>query len=109
MKLRQSAFGHVSDWSKLQTPMLWPFQVPGVTDAPGVKPASIRRVAVIGGGLMGAGITTALITAGIPVLLKEINAGFLQQGLDRVKGESGLPSVLYHLNSTICTVLYVLY
>ncbi|CAI5528897.1 unnamed protein product, partial [Closterium sp. Naga37s-1] len=50
-----------------------------------LKPRPLRKVAVIGGGLMGSGIVTALITAKIQVILKEVNAQFLQQGLDRVK------------------------
>lgn len=59
-------------------------KVPGVTDV-GLKPRPIKSAAVIGGGLMGSGIVTALITAGIPVVLKEVNQEFLQQGLDRIK------------------------
>ncbi|CAI7825061.1 unnamed protein product, partial [Closterium sp. NIES-53] len=59
-------------------------KIPGVTDR-GLKPRPLRKVAVIGGGLMGSGIVTALITAKIQVILKEVNAQFLQQGLDRVK------------------------
>eukprot|EP00897_Mesotaenium_endlicherianum_P002256 jgi/Mesen1/2058/ME000150S01147 len=59
-------------------------KVPGVTDK-GLKPRPVRKVAVIGGGLMGSGIVTALVTAGVPVVLKEVNQEFLQQGLDRVK------------------------
>lgn len=43
-------------------------------------------MAVVGGGLMGSGIATALILSGIPVLLKEINDKFLQQGLARIQG-----------------------
>jgi len=59
------------------------------------------------GGLMGAGIATALITAGVPVLLKEINATFLQQGLDRVKGESYTQSpTVQYCTVTNSTVLY---
>ena len=46
----------------------------------------MRRVAVIGGGLMGSGIITALITAKIPVLLKEVNEKFLEQGMQRIRG-----------------------
>lgn len=49
----------------------------GVTDA-GLKPRPIKRVAVLGGGLMGSGIATASILAGIEVLLKEINEKFLE-------------------------------
>ncbi|CAK9207782.1 unnamed protein product [Sphagnum troendelagicum] len=59
-------------------------RVPGVSDL-GLKPRSIKRVAVVGGGLMGSGIATALILSNIPVLLKEINDQFLQQGLGRIR------------------------
>ncbi|GLJ12630.1 hypothetical protein SUGI_0194880 [Cryptomeria japonica] len=58
-------------------------RVPGVTDL-GLKPREIKKVAVIGGGLMGSGIATALILSNIPVILKEVNASFLQQGLNRI-------------------------
>eukprot|EP00271_Cylindrocystis_brebissonii_P001447 TRINITY_DN11708_c0_g1_i2.p1 TRINITY_DN11708_c0_g1~~TRINITY_DN11708_c0_g1_i2.p1 ORF type:complete len:734 (+),score=193.55 TRINITY_DN11708_c0_g1_i2:376-2577(+) len=60
-------------------------KVAGVTDV-GLQPRPIRRVAVVGGGLMGSGIVTAFISAGIPVLLKEVNDAFLQNGLKRVAG-----------------------
>ncbi|KAH9305701.1 hypothetical protein KI387_010105, partial [Taxus chinensis] len=59
-------------------------KVPGVTDI-GVKPRKIQKVAVVGGGLMGSGIATALILSGYPVILKEVNDQFLQAGLDRIK------------------------
>eukprot|EP00271_Cylindrocystis_brebissonii_P012925 TRINITY_DN32437_c0_g1_i1.p1 TRINITY_DN32437_c0_g1~~TRINITY_DN32437_c0_g1_i1.p1 ORF type:complete len:724 (-),score=169.85 TRINITY_DN32437_c0_g1_i1:675-2846(-) len=59
-------------------------KVPGVSDR-GLKPHPIKKVAVIGGGLMGSGIVTALVSSGISVILKEVNPDFLQQGLDRVK------------------------
>eukprot|EP00245_Coleochaete_scutata_P000953 TRINITY_DN11176_c0_g1_i2.p1 TRINITY_DN11176_c0_g1~~TRINITY_DN11176_c0_g1_i2.p1 ORF type:complete len:589 (+),score=127.43 TRINITY_DN11176_c0_g1_i2:90-1856(+) len=59
-------------------------KVPGVTDQ-GLKPRSIQKVAVIGGGLMGSGIATALILSGIQVLLKEVNSDYLQAGLKRIK------------------------
>eukprot|EP00243_Klebsormidium_subtile_P003768 TRINITY_DN17368_c0_g1_i1.p1 TRINITY_DN17368_c0_g1~~TRINITY_DN17368_c0_g1_i1.p1 ORF type:complete len:722 (-),score=202.60 TRINITY_DN17368_c0_g1_i1:241-2406(-) len=58
-------------------------KVAGVTDK-GLKPRPIRSVAIIGGGLMGSGIATALVLAGIPVLLKEVNQDFLQAGVDRI-------------------------
>ncbi len=48
----------------------------GVTDA-GLRPRPIKRVAVVGGGLMGSGIATACILAGLDVVLKEINQKFL--------------------------------
>lgn len=59
-------------------------KVKGVTDL-GLKPRPSKKVGVIGGGLMGSGIATACILNGIPVVIKEINADFLQAGLDRVK------------------------
>lgn len=51
-------------------------QVSGVTDA-GLKPRKLQRVAVLGGGLMGSGIATALVLANVEVLLKEVNQQFL--------------------------------
>lgn len=47
-----------------------------MTDA-GLKPRKVARVAVLGGGLMGSGIATALILSGVDVLLKEVNQQFL--------------------------------
>eukprot|EP00249_Psilotum_nudum_P012582 c23866_g2_i1 orf=3-2165(-) len=59
-------------------------KVPGVTDL-GLQPKPVKKVGVIGGGLMGSGIATAFILNNIPVVLKEVNAGFLQAGLNRIK------------------------
>jgi len=59
-------------------------KVPGVTDV-GLKPRRVRKVAALGGGLMGSGIATALILSGYPVILKEVNDRFLQAGLERIK------------------------
>lgn len=59
-------------------------KVPGVTDL-GLAPRKIQKVAIIGGGLMGSGIATALILSNYSVVLKEVNEKFLQAGLDRVK------------------------
>lgn len=58
-------------------------KVPGVTDL-GIKPRQIKKVAVLGGGLMGSGIATSLVLSNIPVVLKEVNASFLQQGINRI-------------------------
>nr|CAB3449588.1 unnamed protein product [Digitaria exilis] len=57
--------------------------VPGVTNVQ-LKPRQIRKVAVIGGGLMGAGIATALLVSNISVVLKEVNAQFLQRGQNMI-------------------------
>ncbi|PIA44345.1 hypothetical protein AQUCO_01700147v1 [Aquilegia coerulea] len=59
-------------------------KVPGVTDL-GLMPRKIKKVAIIGGGLMGSGIATALILSNYPVILKEVNEKFLEAGLGRVK------------------------
>ncbi|XP_039048834.1 peroxisomal fatty acid beta-oxidation multifunctional protein MFP2-like [Hibiscus syriacus] len=59
-------------------------KVPGVTDR-GLVPRQVKKVAVLGGGLMGSGIATALILSNYPVILKEVNEKFLEAGIDRVK------------------------
>ncbi|RRT68795.1 hypothetical protein B296_00022530, partial [Ensete ventricosum] len=58
--------------------------VHSVTDV-GLRPRKIKRVAVIGGGLMGSGIATALILSNTPVILKEIDSNFLQKGLKMIR------------------------
>ncbi|XP_076911608.1 peroxisomal fatty acid beta-oxidation multifunctional protein AIM1-like [Bidens hawaiensis] len=60
-------------------------KVPKVTDV-GLKPRAVKKVAVIGGGLMGSGIATALILGNINVVLKEVNSEYLQKGLKTVEG-----------------------
>lgn len=60
-------------------------QIQGVTDS-GLKPHKMKSVAVIGGGLMGSGIATALALNNVPVILKEVNQEFLQAGLKRIEG-----------------------
>lgn len=59
-------------------------KVPGVTDL-GLMPRSIKKVAILGGGLMGSGIATALLLSRYTVILKEVNEKFLKAGIDRVK------------------------
>lgn len=59
-------------------------KVPNVTDI-GLKPRAVKKVAVIGGGLMGSGITTALILSNICVVLKEVNSEYLQRGIKMVE------------------------
>jgi enoyl-CoA hydratase/3-hydroxyacyl-CoA dehydrogenase len=58
-------------------------QVKGVTDA-GLTARTMKCVAVLGGGLMGSGICTALALAGFSVILKEINQKFLDAGMARI-------------------------
>jgi len=59
-------------------------KVKGVTDA-GLPTKRLDCVAVLGGGLMGSGIATALALSGCQVLLKEINAELMQAGVRRVQ------------------------
>lgn len=60
-------------------------QVPNVTDI-GLKPRTVKKVAVIGGGLMGSGIATALALSNTIVILKEINSEYLQKGMKAIEG-----------------------
>lgn len=69
-------------------------QVPNVTDR-GLKPRQVKKVAVIGGGLMGSGIATALILSNIDVVLKEINAEYLQKGIKMIEGG------IFYVNSIV--------
>ncbi|KAK6236335.1 Enoyl-CoA hydratase/isomerase - like 10 [Theobroma cacao] len=60
-------------------------KVPNVTDV-GLKPRQTKKVAVIGGGLMGSGIATALIVSNIFVVLKEVNSEYLLKGIKMIEG-----------------------
>jgi 3-hydroxyacyl-CoA dehydrogenase/enoyl-CoA hydratase/3-hydroxybutyryl-CoA epimerase len=55
------------------------------TEPLNAKPLEIRHAAVIGGGTMGAGITHALIRAGIPVRLVEVNPAAAGAALARIQ------------------------
>lgn len=59
-------------------------KVPGVTDI-GLKPRSVKKAAVIGGGLMGSGIATALLLGNIRVILKEVNSEYLLKGIKTIE------------------------
>ncbi|XAR48694.1 3-hydroxyacyl-CoA dehydrogenase [Bertholletia excelsa] len=59
-------------------------RVPGITDL-GLIPRQIKKVAIVGGGLMGSGIATALILSNYTVVLKEVNEKFLEAGVNRVR------------------------
>ncbi|CAL0330649.1 unnamed protein product [Lupinus luteus] len=59
-------------------------KVPGVTDI-GLVPRHVKKVAIIGGGLMGSGIATALILSNYSVILKEVNEQLLDAGVKRIK------------------------
>ncbi|PPR80811.1 hypothetical protein GOBAR_AA39901 [Gossypium barbadense] len=64
--------------------ILIPSAVPNVTDV-GLKPRQVKKVAIIGGGLMGSGIATALIVNNIFVVLKEVNSEYLLKGIKTVE------------------------
>ncbi|KAH1091268.1 hypothetical protein J1N35_018525 [Gossypium stocksii] len=59
-------------------------KVPGITDR-GLVPRKVKKVAILGGGLMGSGIATALLLSNYTVILKEVNEKFLEAGVGRVK------------------------
>ncbi|KAK4344262.1 hypothetical protein RND71_037356 [Anisodus tanguticus] len=59
-------------------------RVPNVTDI-GLKPRPVKKVAIIGGGLMGSGIATSLVLSNIFVIVKEINPEYLQKGIKAVE------------------------
>lgn len=58
-------------------------RIPGVSDATPVR--TIERVAVIGAGTMGGGIAMTVLSAGIPVVLLEMNAGALERGVAAIR------------------------
>ncbi|KAL8225976.1 hypothetical protein R6Q57_018533 [Mikania cordata] len=59
-------------------------KVPNITDI-GLKHRPIKKVAVIGGGLMGSGIATALIVSNINVVLKEVNSEYLTKAIKMIE------------------------
>lgn len=54
---------------------------------PGTVP---KKVGIIGGGLMGAGIATAILSANIPVVIKELNEKFALGAQKRVERNLGM-------------------
>src|SRR5262249_46844835 len=54
--------------------------LPADSEAP-----EVRRAAVVGAGTMGGGIAMAYASAGIPVLLKDVNEGALERGLSNIR------------------------
>ncbi|KAF1887213.1 hypothetical protein Lal_00040813 [Lupinus albus] len=59
-------------------------KVPGVTDLR-LVPRHVKKVAIVGGGLMGSGIATALILSNYSVILKEVNEQLLDAAVERIK------------------------
>lgn len=50
------------------------------------KPRRVKKVGVIGGGVMGSGIAHWASLQGFDVVLKEVNETFLNQGMNRIRG-----------------------
>ncbi|CAM8996748.1 unnamed protein product [Rhodiola kirilowii] len=59
-------------------------KVPKVTDV-GLKPRTVKKVAIIGGGLMGSGISTTFILSNTHVVLKEINSDLVLRGTKMIE------------------------
>src|SRR5437667_459813 len=55
-------------------------------DEPSVKPRNVEKVAILGAGLMGAGIAYVTADAGIPVRLKDKDDAALGRGLKQIAG-----------------------
>lgn len=51
-----------------------------------LSPRKIKKVAILGGGLMGSGIATAFLLGNYHVILKEVDHKYLSAGIGRVKG-----------------------
>jgi len=51
----------------------------------GLEPAKIKKVAMLGGGVMGSGIVNLLLTGGFETVLWDINAGALEKGVGSVR------------------------
>ncbi|KAH6755025.1 Enoyl-CoA hydratase/isomerase family [Perilla frutescens var. hirtella] len=59
-------------------------KVPNVTDI-GLTPRPVKKVAIVGGGVLGSGIATALILGNIYVLLKEVDPEYLHKAIKTVE------------------------
>jgi len=51
----------------------------------GIKPAKIKKVAMLGGGVMGSGIVNLLLKGGFETVLWDINAEALEKGVESVR------------------------
>lgn len=80
--------------------------MPGITDL-GLTPRKVKKVAILGGGLMGSGIVTALIMSNYPVILKEVNKDFLKAGIDRVKGKHDIKHLLSWVHGSFFGVMEI--
>jgi len=84
----RTAFAECMDTLATRNRIYLFFATRGTAKAPdlgGVKPGRIAAAAVVGMGSMGTGITQALITAGLPVVVRDQDEAALQRGLDRIR------------------------
>jgi 3-hydroxyacyl-CoA dehydrogenase len=58
-------------------------KVPGISKDTATLP--VKRAAVVGAGTMGSGITMAYLSAGLPVVLKEVDQAALDRGLANIR------------------------
>jgi len=57
----------------------------------GLEPARIKKVAMLGGGVMGSGIVNLLLKGGFRTVLWDINSGALEKGMDSVRKTFAYP------------------
>ncbi|MEE4262577.1 MAG: 3-hydroxyacyl-CoA dehydrogenase NAD-binding domain-containing protein [Desulfobacteraceae bacterium] len=57
----------------------------------GLEPAKIRKVAMLGGGVMGSGIVSLLLKGGFETVLWDINSDALEKGVDAVRKTFAYP------------------
>jgi 3-hydroxyacyl-CoA dehydrogenase/1,4-dihydroxy-2-naphthoyl-CoA synthase len=57
----------------------------------GLEPAKIKKVAMLGGGVMGSGIVNLLLKGGFKTVLWDINSGALEKGVDSVRKTFAYP------------------
>jgi 3-hydroxyacyl-CoA dehydrogenase len=58
-------------------------KIPGISKDTPIIP--VKKAAVVGAGTMGGGITMAYVSAGIPVVLKEVDQKALDRGLETIR------------------------
>jgi len=51
----------------------------------GIEPAKIKKVAMLGGGVMGSGIVNLLLNAGLETVLWDINDGAIEKGMNDMR------------------------
>jgi len=57
----------------------------------GLEPAKIKKVAMLGGGVMGSGIVNLLLKGGFKTVLWDINSGALEKGVESVRKTFAYP------------------